>query len=248
MTQILKAALSKPGNILSLTLAGLVLAILVAVPAMMASHSTASEPTRTQLSVVLYQAGLDPEALAAAGVQAGQVSTLVTEAHATLTDRLDALMLAQMEHADAQRQVTALRRSIRAGTADQEAVSELANAQSAAATAQSSIDTIRAEVFAAATAHLDGEVVTRLHTVAGNRRWRLPIQYAVRDRSEAEWVALREALANTRISADIGEEADPASMALVAGENSRPEVAQAATYLDTRLSEIRTAFDTAQTH
>lgn len=248
MTQILKAALSKPGNILSLTLAGLVLAILVAVPAMMASNSTASEPTRTQLNVVLYQGSLDPEALAAAGVQAGQVSTLVTEAHATLTDRLDALMLAQMEHADAQRQVTALRRSIRAGTADQEAVSELANAQSAAATAQSSIDAIRAEIFAAATAHLDAESITRLHTLAANRRWRLPIQYAVRDRSEAEWVALREALANLRISSQLGEEPDPASAALVAGENSRPEVAQAATYLDTRLSEIRTAFDTAQTH
>lgn len=243
MTQILRIALSKPGNILSLTLGAIVLGILVAVPAMMTSHSTASAPTSTQLGVALYQAGLDPEALAAAGVQAAQVPTFIAEADTVLTNRLDQLILAQQDHAQAQRQVQQLRRAIRAGVAEEGAVAALATAESNAATAQATLDSIEDELFAVATNHLESNQISLLGTIQSNRRWHLPIQYAVRDRTEPEWVALRNALANVRISNQAGEEPDPASSALVAGENSRPDVAQAAVYLDTRLSAIQAAFN-----
>jgi len=243
MTEAMKKALTKPGTVMSLVLGAITLGALIAASAMMLPRATVTEPTSDQLAVALYQVRLDPEALTAAGVQEGQVATLVAEAETVLTAQLANLILAQADLATATNQVAQLKRAIRAGVADENAVANLATAQRNANTARSSIDAVHEAIFEAATNHLDQAIVTRLETLAANRRWDLPIQYAVNNRTEAQWVALRNALANVRICTEYGEDPDQACSTLVNTENANETIAQAASYLSTRLNNLTTAFD-----
>jgi len=245
MTEAMKKTLTKPGTVLSIVLGAIALGALVAASAMMLPRITLTEPTSDQLAVALYQAGLDPEALTAAGVQEGQIATLVAEADEVLTAQLATLILSQADLATATNQVAQLKRAIRAGIADENAVANLATAQSNANTARSSIDAIHDALFDAATEHLDPAVVTRLETIAANRRWDLPIQYTVNNRTEAQWVALRNALANIRICDEYGEDPHGACVSLVNGENADESIAQATSNLGNNLANVTTAFDSA---
>ena len=245
MTQAIRNVLTKPGTVLSIALGLIVMGALVAISALALPRATAAAaPTTTQLGVMLYRVGLDPEALAAAGVQPAQIASLVTEAETVLTTQLSALTLAETDLAEANRQVTALEPAIRAGVADESAVNSLAIARSNATNAQARVQAIQDEVFAAATQHLSADTMTTLQTIAANRRWGLPIQYTLRNRTEAQWKELRKALANVRISAQVGEDPDNTCSTLVATEDSRPEVSQAAVYLNTRLAAINTTYET----
>ena len=245
----IKRAISKPGSVISLTLGLIALAALVTTSVMILPRGlTANEPTSNELGVMLYQLGLDPEALTVAGVQAGQVTLLVLEADRVLTEQFDNLTFAERDLADARRLSTRLRRAIRAGVADEGAVAALAASEASAATAESAVTAIRSAVYDAATAHLEPTAVAALRTVAANRHWNLPVQYAVNTRSEADMKRLREALANLRISADYGEDPDSSSSAFVSQENARANTAQAVTYLSTRLTSITTAFETTLTN
>jgi hypothetical protein len=71
------------------------------------------------------------------------------------------------------------------------------------------------------------------------------LQYLVKARSEADWVALRDALDNERVSLKLGEDPDQASQALLATVRADPAIAAAKTNLDTKLGAVTAAWEAA---
>ena len=66
-----------------------------------------------------------------------------------------------------------------------------------------------------------------LATLKASRDWSHPVQYKAANRSEADWVHLRDALANVRIANKLGEQPDPEAVELVARAAAHPSVVAA---------------------
>jgi hypothetical protein len=86
-------------------------------------------------------------------------------------------------------------------------------------------------------------LVTRINA---NRKWGLPTQYLAKDRTEAEWVELRSALATKRISEEDAEEVFPQSIQSdLAAADAVSEVATAKVNLDSGIAAVQTAWNAA---
>ena len=71
------------------------------------------------------------------------------------------------------------------------------------------------------------------------------LEFLVVDRSEAEWIQLREGLANERVAAKLGQAPDPIARAALAEFRSHPLVAAARANLDANLAVVTTAWEQA---
>lgn len=199
----------------------------------------------TEVVDALLRAGLDAETLTAAGVTTdAAVDQLVSNVRAHLVTELDDLQAADAEYATQKVLVDQLRRKVRSGLATQEEVQDLATAKAALATATTTRDTAVQSLFDAATANLDEGVVTTLETIRANRSWKLPVEFLTGSRTQQEWVDLRAALANERISAGYpGEEIDPECATLLSTCRGEQCVSNARSNLDTHCGHIQAQWD-----
>jgi hypothetical protein len=139
-----------------------------------------------------------------------------------------------------------LQRVVQSGKGTSADVAALRTAETALTSATNGRENYLADLRRLALATVSPEqaaLVTRIQT---SRAWGLPTQYLVKDRSEAEWVALRSALATKRISEQDEEEefAQSARDALAAAD-AASEVATAKVNLDAGLAAVQTAWNTA---
>lgn len=203
-------------------------------------------PTAVELAAALHRVGLSPERLAAAGLTAIEASTLVQNAAAHLDgERFQSLQQADTAVRDASRDVQRLERLARSGRATSGDLGDLTTGRAALAGAESALRSALGALYDAAADGLSGPKAARLATLRANAGWDLPVQYLAASRSEAEWVALRDALASVRISARLGEEPHGGCSALVAQCDADSAVATAKAALDANLAAIASAFDAA---
>lgn len=236
---------SRKGGVLSAVLAFVSLVIVgsvgVAFFPRLGMQPVAPEPA--DLKLVLYRAGLKPEFLAAAGVSPSQVRTVVANMRTHLSTAMPRIEQADSSYAAAKRQVDQLRRLVRQGKATSEQVSDLATAKSALDTATSQRDALIEAAFDAAAESLGTETVALLSIVRANdRKWDLPTPFLTVNRTEAEWLNIRDALANQRISEDLGTEPNPDLQTLLGQANANATVAAATQRLQ-NLNEITTAWE-----
>ena len=123
---------------------------------------------------------------------------------------------------------------------------------SAYQTAAQSLETAAAERSAAVSAlrtagteGMAGTLLQRIARIQANRHWQVPIEFLVVDRTEQEWVALMEALANEHVAAKGEGSLDPAMQSQLASWRQNSEVAQARTNRDANLAAIQTAWNSA---
>ncbi len=202
-------------------------------------------PTASDLAIGLIRAGLDPEALAAAALSSQQVNAAMTRVSQYLVDHQAELELADAARAQARIQCDGLRRVIQSGTATQEQVDAFPAAQASLAQAESQLNGLVNGVFDAATGGLPQAQRTTLATIRANRAWDLPVEFLVADGPEAQWVQLRDALANERISQDLDESPDPEAQAWLAQCRGNPLVASAEANLDANLASVTAAWNQA---
>ena len=100
---------------------------------------------------------------------------------------------------------------------------------------------------AAGLAALDPDVRQTVETIHGNNSWRFPTQYLVKDRSQEDWVALRDALAAKRISENYDEPFAQSAQDHLAGVDAEAEIATAKVNLDTYMAAVQTAWNAAVT-
>lgn len=173
------------------------------------------------LQRTLGGAGITPETLAASGVVSNQVADVVSRARAYLGESGGTLQATLSDARSAKAAHQALERRVQTGISTEQdriayaaAATTLANANAAKAAAIESF-------FLAATAGLAPERVTTLRNLAANRAWEVPLKYrAVAQRTQAQWVALREALAHVRITEQDGGDPNAEQESLIASADA----------------------------
>ena len=204
-------------------------------------------PVNTEFAGVLLRVGLGGEALAAAGVSGQQVSGLVAAVRqsfdsATLRARDETYISARQNH-------DRLVRMIQSGKGTQEDVTARSTAQATLTAATNARDGYLATAREAGLATLPAEPAVLVRRILANQKWGLPTQYLAKDRTEAEWVALRDLVAAKRISQqDEDEPMSEATAQALAAADAASEVAIAKVNLESGLASVQTAWNAAAAH
>lgn len=210
-----------------------------------ADPSTLPYVVPNDFAVMMIRAGLDADALAAVGVNANGVLSVLQPAADAINNAPSALSTADSAFAAARVETDRLQRLIQSGRGTQEDVSAYQTQSAALATATSQRATVLDGYFTAATAGLSSEQRTLLSNLRSNRAWNLPLEFMVVNREQAEWVALRDALANERISAKLGESPDQTAQASLTTWRAVSAVSTAKSNLDSNRATVRAAWNTA---
>jgi hypothetical protein len=218
-------------------------------------HPTAVLPTavmvRTALSLTppadfpstLIRSGLDPKALAAAGVSSGSISSVLAAAASQINSAPTALSSADDALAAARTQVDQLTTKIQSGHGTQDDITALATANSGLATATSQRQATLDAIFSAATANLTNAQQTALATIRANRSWDLPLEFLTVNREQSEWVAVRDALANERVAVSLPDSLNQTAQSNLATWRADPSVSAAKSSLDSNLSGVTTSWN-----
>ena len=217
-----------------------------AIPAKKAGARTTVLPLPTDFKVKLLSAGLSPRALAAAGVSQSSILATLQAAADQMNAAPIALDNAEETRATARNAADALARKIQSGKASQEEIASYPAAAIALAAAEAACQSVLDNYFSSAISNLPVGQRTALTNIRANRAWGLAEEYLVVNRSEAEWIALRDALANERIAVDLPETLSPSAQALLSTVRATPAVAASLTASQTNLPAISTAWNTAQ--
>lgn len=241
--------LTRPANVLTVTLSVLVCGLLVYLGAarfgaapVTATAAKSMAPTRAQLRQALSLAGISARPLAAAGLNASQVTVVIANARTHLTENGQAFQSALELFRERSLRTQRLERGVRSGVASAEEVSAFSAAREALANATTARDTAIESLFTAATANLGQSAKQTLAAIRANKARELPIQYLVANHTDEEWTALRDALANNRVAARTGEEPNAAAQQLVASANTHNAVASAASGIE-NLESVTTAWN-----
>ena len=197
------------------------------------------------LATALLRAGLSPEAIAAAGCSAADCEDAVEAANLELVNADPSLATVDASYAAARTEHDRLKRLIQSGKGSAEDVTAYQTAKADLENAASDREALMDDVFDAACGELTQAQADALTTIKGNAHWGLPMQYLAVDRSQQEWVDLRDALANIRISADFGEDAAEDCEDLVDTCDLESDVSSAKSSLDTYCAAVENAWDGA---
>ena len=234
----------KPAALFSLA----VVVILIPVALRLARVSATSFAAGPVVEVgpsTMIRAGLGADALAAIGVLPAQVAGILEAFEDAVAAEPTRLSSADAAYAGAKVESDRLRRLIESGRGDAGDVtayqSEMQTLTTALADRASALD----DFCAAAVDGLAGAQAQALARIHANRDWEIPVHFKVVDRSEADWVTLRKALADERICAKYGDEPDATLATFLATERAKPAVALAKASLDTNGAAVQSAWDSA---
>lgn len=190
-------------------------------------------PARTEVMAAAMRAGLHADALLAAGVGSQSFPSIVNGVRDYLTAHPG-----QMRSLDTQ--VDSARRA-----ASPRARADAPNPQAGTTPDQAlaARDAFYSAMFDAATTSLSQEQKAMLLAQKRNKGKSVPAKYLVIDRSDAEWVVLRDALADQAIASRDGRQAPDSVQQVIASADANAAVSSAGQ----RLSGDRTAMRTAWT-
>lgn len=180
-------------------------------------------PTAAELEALLHRLGLNAEALAAAGVEPGRVDGIVRRLVEALAEEDRSVGSIDWRYADA---------GIRLAQAEREEAARR-NPQERHAAEQRLASRIRQRdqlmdrLFNQAARSLSAGQQGALAAIRGNRQWNLPIEFLVVDRTEEQWLELRNALTAERQCRERGEILEVEIHALLARLRHAPAVSEA---------------------
>jgi hypothetical protein len=206
---------------------------------------TAVFPVPSDFKVKLLRAGLDPRALCAAGVGSGSILASLQAAADTMNGAPTALDSADTSFASSRNAADALARKIQSGKASQEEIANYPAAQNALQSAEAAQQSVLDGFFLAAIANLSNPQRVALANIRANKSWELPAEYLVVTRSEPDWVALRDALANERIAVELPGTLSQSAQALLTTVRADSAVAAARTSVQNALTTLTNAWNTA---
>lgn len=193
----------------------------------------------------LWRTGITPASLAAAGVDSGSVPGAVIAASESVFANAASLAAADEAVASAAASLEGLQRSIRAGLASDGDVALATAARESLDAAVTHRDTLLATIRSAALAGVSGQQAAIISTLHANRGHPVPMSFRASERADAEWAALRDAADAERICAAKGLELCDGAESLLAETRAEIATANAAANLETRLTAVQQAFDSA---
>jgi hypothetical protein len=202
--------------------------------------------SRADLEIIAARAGITPDTLTAAGLGIPQVQRLVGLLSTSAQGQLIALRTADDAAGRARDDRDRLARLITAGIATEQDRASLKSAKATLATAELTVRNCLDAIYNASCDGIDPSAKSMLDAIrttdpAGRE---LPVEYRVGGRNEAQWVALRDALANERISAARREDPDPAATQLLSTIRAESAVAAARSNI-ANIAAVKSAWSAA---
>lgn len=202
-------------------------------------------PVPADFKVKLLRAGLDARSLCAAGVSSNTILATLQAAADYMNGAPTSLASADTTYASARNVADALLRTIESGKATQEELANYASTQSALQAAEAARASVLDGYFSAASANLPNAQRVVLGNIRANASRGLPAEYLVVSRSEADWVALRDALSNERIALELPDTLSQSAQTLLTTVRADQAVAAARTRVESNLTSITSAWNTA---
>lgn len=213
----------------------------VRVPVAKAPFSEESHPREVESA--LGALGLTPKVVAAAGLTSQQTGSFADAAASYMHTNITAYRTAKNNAYLASNEVDRLTTRIRSGQGNQSDVEALATAQANLNTAHSQEQAVLAGALAAAGEEIPTEVFAKVNLFKANKLvWDIPEQYLGENRTQEQWVALRDAIANDTIATRLNQEPDPSAHQLLLAAQATSSAA--ATNFQ-NLEEIRAAWNLA---
>lgn len=198
-----------------------------------------------QHALLATRVGLDADSLAAAGVTSGSVASIIATLITAEVNLPTPLAQLDEAYSSARAARNAAERKIHSGSATQQEIDAFAGLESALASAEAARNGALDSLFASATANLTSAQRASLTSIRAHRSWKLPTEFLVVARTEAEWIALRDALSNERTAAKNGDTPNATCQSLLATERAGASVAAAKAALDTNGSSVTSAWNAA---
>ncbi len=214
-------------------------------PAVPMQQPPPPQNSATDLTDALLRVGFDARALTAVGLSANGAAAFVAAFRGAYANQSAAFDAADAAYSAARVSSDALRRRIESGKGSQEDVTEYQAQMAAMATAKSTRDAALTAARAPAEALLSQSQRAQLARIRANKSWELPMEFLLVDRSEVQWVALRDALSNEKIAPRYGGQTAPEHAAVLSAARSNPDVAQAKSRLDSNLVAMQSAINAA---
>lgn len=230
-------------GVLGISVALLVVASIAAAFSMPGSSGSRwMTPSDEDIRFTVAFAGLTPEHLAASGVTASEAESIATRARTHILDTAPELPADATDLIALRQRVSSMERDIRARRGDA-TVADLNAARSLLATAEARVSTAKETLRQAALSGLSAEKGSLIgHLCVAEHAGIVPVECRViTDHSEAEALALREALAASRTAQHAGIDLDSGSQDVLDAASGRAEVQTAEAGL-ANLDAIQTAF------
>ena len=202
-------------------------------------------PVNVPLQDALYRSGLNPEALAAAGVTTAQVEAMCNALRADLVEVQPILSAADAGVAEGRTNVGRLKRLIRSGKATADEVSQLEQAKASCEAALAEQGNCMNHFHAAACAVLTEAQRETLSRIRRNSKWKVPTPYMVLDRTPEQWMQLEEYLDVERIETRWGHEVPAEVVSVLAEARADAAFAAASAAHETNLAAVETAADSS---
>jgi hypothetical protein len=191
------------------------------------------------LAVALNTAGLDATALAAAGVSPASVAGVIESVRGHLAEH--SFTAAAQTRASYTAELHRLIDLVQRRTATESDLQSLASARAAAAAAESSYQAAVADIFAAGTAELTATQRNALGRLRANRERAVPVKYLAAERTESDWVSLRDAVSALTIASRNNQSPPAAAQAVVAAANAAAADAEAGLALLPQIKSVWTS-------
>jgi len=206
-------------------------------------------PTRIEVATALSRVGISPLTLAAAGVSEENVALIVADVGAYLNDHDGCPAIEDAAFGTARANRDRLRALARAGTATTQDLEAVTSAEATLSSAEAALVARLEAIWDLAALRLTTEqatLIARLEAVpAGFRGASIPIELGAAERSDAQWMALREALAAERLATQDGVALEQSLASLLSAARAESAVATAALNITGMLAEIETEWDEA---
>ena len=194
-----------------------------------------------ELRWVLNELGLTAENLAAAGVTAHDVSLVVRDAADGLAASREGLRGAQASFAGVRQAKDAMDRAVQSGQASPKDVAAYPSVLHACETGQARLRAARKGLWTRCTVRLSEQQRGMIEKIEANASWDVSTQYLVVNRTEPQWVQLRDAWAADRFARSQRHETPEAAAAVLSAADGDPAVLVAATNLG-NLAAIKAAW------
>ena len=217
------------------------------------SSITPTEPTSRvrvglappDFQTTLARIGLDARSLTAAGVAPSAVLPALQAAADQLNGTPGSLAQADHTWAAARVALETVQRQIQSGLASQEMIASLSELRAQLQVASTQRNAKLEACFAAATTGMSPAQRATLTLMRNHSDREVPHEYLVSQRSDADWVRLRDALANERIATDLPGSMDDDSQSYLASVRAEPAIAGARSSLSTNTASVLSAWNTA---
>jgi hypothetical protein len=196
-------------------------------------------------ATALLRLSLGPEALASAGLTPLEAKGVIDAGVSAWESFHPALSEADAKAAALRGPVEDLARQVRAGKTDAGQVEELATMREALTVALAERKQVLDGFWAAATEGTNQSARASLATLRANAHWQLPSAYLVVERTQAEWVALRNVLDHHAVCAELGTAPKDSMVYALQTAKANQSVAEALAAAHTYLPAIQAAWDAA---